>query len=737
MQPRILTHTGLSILLGMAAMAPAAEPAAGVNPWAHYRFAPDALQEIDLASATAWSLTVDDGVVRPIQVTAGGWNSDQQTPRIPSAEVKDHVLYQREIDIPAAARDLVVKVLFGGCNYGAEVLLDGKKVTEHHAPMTPFEADLTALAHPGHKHQLQVKAYSRTHFGTPPTVTAGFDFNAGMTQTQEYQGCTKYAYGLTGYVRLALYPQVSISDTQVRPSVSRDALEVRTWICNSTGQEQRIVLAATLDPWQHGQWRYPAIPGVAVTLPAHSTQQVTLGPVKWGLGPRSYWWPNIPFTEDYRATLHQLKLEVCDDGAPPRRVWHQRVQRFGFVEYQEGPYYYTVNGVRITSISDSNSYGQVGEYDCWTETPCFQPPHAGVTGCPETWRRYQRIGFNSMRLSTSVPTRYMLETADEAGYMLVPEGGSWGNGTCKFDQRNFTRQLQAMILACRNHPSVARYSLANESIEGDGGEWRWLIDAAQAADDTRPYVFEVNPTRGDAPFKGMHGGHAYPMQHYDPIVKGGDRIRGMGECAWSTDGMADFTMQAIKLRINDWTHFAPWSWVNFWPNFLEGMNAERHPWKFNNYGDRKDGVDGWNSPIIRAVQWALHPYLLIDGDLLETNPLIKENSKSGKVDWPYLVPAYAAGTKIERYITVFNNSLTAGALALNWTARWDDPAGPVAGTGTVGPVRIEPGFHATLSVTLPAPPPARARRTLHLVLEALKDGTAVNRDAQIHFTVTP
>ena len=77
----------------------------------------------------------------------------------------------------------------------------------------------------------------------------------------------------------------------------------------------------------------------------------------------------------------------------------------------------------IDLASDTaNSYGQVGEYDCWTETPCFQPPHGSVLGCLETWRRYQRIGFNSMRLSTSVPTRHMLETADEAGYLLIPEG---------------------------------------------------------------------------------------------------------------------------------------------------------------------------------------------------------------------------------------------------------------------------------------------------------------------------
>jgi hypothetical protein len=85
------------------------------------------------------------GGPRPIKVPAGGWNSDQQQPRLPTMTgVKDHVIYTRQIDIPNAAPGQVVKVLFGGCNYGAEVFINERKVTEHHAPMTPFEADLQA-----------------------------------------------------------------------------------------------------------------------------------------------------------------------------------------------------------------------------------------------------------------------------------------------------------------------------------------------------------------------------------------------------------------------------------------------------------------------------------------------------------------------------------------------------------------------------------------------------------------
>jgi len=229
------------------------------------------------------------------------------------------------------------------------------------------------------------------------------------------------------------------------------------------------------------------------------------------------------------------------------------------------------------------------------------------------------------------------------------------------------------------------------------------------------------------------------MQHYGLNPQQADAktgILGMGECAWETDGMADFVRQALAMRFNDWAYFAPWCWINYWPNFLEGMNAKLHAWKVNDYGDRRDGVDGWGSPIVQAVQWALNPYLVIDRGLLELNPTIKEDSKDGKVGWPYRIPIYAAGTKIERQIEVFNNSLTAGSFTVKWSVHWDTPAGPVAGHGEAGPLKIEVGCHATQTLTFDAPQPEREERTLWLVLESVKDGERVMHDERSRLTVT-
>ncbi len=136
---------------------------------------------------------------------------------------------------------------------------------------------------------------------------------------------------------------------------------------NSKHSLAEVVVSAELAAWQGVPKHYPALPTNSITSEAGKIRKVEVRGVPWTLGPASYWWPNIPYRSDYRPQLHWLHLTLSERG----KAIDSYRQRFGFVEYAEGPSYYTVNGVRFTSIGDSNSYGQVGEYDCWSQTPCF------------------------------------------------------------------------------------------------------------------------------------------------------------------------------------------------------------------------------------------------------------------------------------------------------------------------------------------------------------------------------
>lgn len=713
---------------------------------------PGVLGVVDLASETEWTLRLDDGPARPIKVPGGGWNSEQQSPPIQvMREVRDFVRYERFITVPDLAEGQAVELRFGAVTYGCEVFLDGKKAGEHHGPQVAFRVDLTPLATPGKSQKLEVKAYHRRHYiakDVSPTadVAVGFDCPDGDDEASRaeakhwvgWHGHTKLGYGILRSVELVVLPAVHVEEIFVRPSVAGRTLGCEVWLRNGTSESRDLKIEATLSSWNGTDWNYPGIAPVSVTVPARTILHIALPGVNWNLGAESYWWPNIPFREDYLAELHHLNLGIREGG----KEWQHYVQRFGFVEHGEGENFYTVNGVRTTGISDATAEGQLSFHDAYS-SPAWLPPTGPGTGAPETWRRYMRIGINSNRLLCSPPTEYMMQTADEVGFLLIPEAPVWGNGLSRYNPLYTPQTYFDLGRACRNHPSVARYSLTNEVREVRDEQWPWraAIDDLREVDDTRPLTFELH-AMGHGRVEGRQGGHAWIMEHYADIhealePQGG--IRGMGEQFWHTN-LGLFAVGIRTLRVNDWCYMSGWSWANYWPNFYQGMSHSLHAWKLNNHPDRVDGVDGWDSPIVRFTQQSLHPYLVQDLGLLAENPgpPVQSDNSDG-IRWPYDLPVVVAGKPAERIIKVFNGGLTGNLLQLNWSFHWDSPDGPVAAPGGSLSCAIEPGHHATRTIAFvtPALENGCEERHLFIVLESVKDGRMVFRDESACVRVQP
>ena len=713
------------------------------------------LAEIDLASdgagsttGTGWTLSADGGPARPIKVPGGGWNSDWQDPRIDTMSgVKDYVVYERKITVPQIAADQVTKISFGAVNYGAEVLINDKPVGTHAGPLPPFETEITGVVEPGKECTLKVKAYHRRHYmdGSICTVPVSIDNPLGADKekwTGTWWGQDRFAYGIIKYVKLVVYPAVHVEDLFIKPSVTHDSLTVVASIRNSTAADKAVVLSGRFSSWNQAAWKYPTIPDMVLTIPAGAAAQVVVGPIRWGLGPQSYWWPNMPFREDYVATLHNLALDVKEAG----KTWQSYTQQFGFCEHTEGPYYYQVNGVRMLQIGDVTTESQIGYYDSYATLPAFQPPTGPGTGCPETWRRYMRCGINSIRVSCGLPTEYMMQAADEAGFMLIPEAVTFGNMTARYENIHHPRTVREMGWLCRNHPCVMRYSLGNE-IRGGMDGWRSLIDVMLEVDDTRPLIFEHQGGPGDK-YLGVKHGHAYSGSHYGPITKNpGKAIYNMGECCWGTDDMAEFAVVAMRMRLYDWAYFAPWCWLNYWPNFFQGIDHDKHVLKEHNSVDRHDNTNGWGSPVVNLAQRALHPYLVLDVGIMEDSknlPNITNGQQAtewhkigeGNVRWPRNLPCYARGDTVERRIEIFNGGLAGSKLSLKWSAHWDSLSGPMALAGeTLGPLEIQPGFHITQTIRFPVPATDKVDRRLYLVMESIKDGAVVYTEDRIYFTV--
>jgi len=700
-----------------------------------------ALVIIDLASAREWTLSIDDGPARGIIVPGAGFNSDRQDP--PWIEmcgdgngqrmVKDHVVYQRKIKIPKSADGKAVLLEVGAVNHGAEVyLVDGEKetlVATHIGPNLPFAADLTGYASPGREYLLQIKAYPMWHYHN--AVPNGFIYQEGWTDPTN-GWASKFSFGIAKYVRLVVYPPVRIRDVFVRPSVSQASLACDVWLENHSADERPVKLRASLSPWNAAHWKYPSLSDITATVPAHSQIKVTIGPVNWGLGNASYWWPNKPFREDYTPQLHNLELSLAEK----RKTLQTLTRRFGFVEWTEGPFYYLVNGVRINLISDATPEPAMSEYDCYSTAAAFLPPTVAGTGCPETWKRYMRLGICANRIHQSTPTEYMMNAADETGFMLIPETAIRGYQKQRWQEENFTRAPKELAQVCRNHPSVCFYSLQNEENPTWVGS---LADAIATVDNTRPLVFEDSHQNHPGAVFGRSGAHAYAMLHYQPApTNPTSMIVGMGECAWNGGAhertnspfLEKFAFDVLKGRCANWAYFSGWDWINYWPNFLEGMSAAKHAWKQQFHGDRKAGLDGWNSPVIHWVQRAFSPGLVLDADFYLTNGIFGEK-------WPAKLPTCLPGQPLERSVQVFNDELDGDELLLRWSLHWDSPKGPLL-DGKEKTLKIKPGFHVAETIHAQIPSThTRKTRQLYLVLESVKEGRLMFHDESVCFLVAP
>ena len=272
-----------------------------------------------------------------------------------------------------------------------------------------------------------------------------------------------------------------MKDIFVPASVSGDELSYDVRVANAGEKSVSVELSASLSSWNKAEWHYPSLPACRAVVPAKGEATMTVKGIRWGLGPESYWWPNIPFREAYAAQLHVLTLSLKQDGLP----LHTTSRRFGFVQHAEGAYYYTVNGVRVNGFSDATAEPQLSEFDGYAMLPAYRTANA----CRETWRRFMQIGINTNRTHQSTPTELMMDTADEVGFMLVPETGIRGFHNQGWHPIYLPQAVREMVIHARNHPSTVRYSLQNE-MAFDKDHWTALIDAAAESGPTRPLVIE-------------------------------------------------------------------------------------------------------------------------------------------------------------------------------------------------------------------------------------------------------
>lgn len=112
-------------------------------------------------------------------------------------------------------------------------------------------------------------------------------------------------------------------------------------------------------------------------------------------------------------------------------------------------------------------------------------------------------GFNAIRCAHNPPAPAFLDACDRLGMLVIDEAfDCWREGKNPHDYHVvfddwWERDIEAMVLRDRNHPSVVVWSIGNEILERDGRSngakiARMLAEKIRALDPTRPVTAAIN-----------------------------------------------------------------------------------------------------------------------------------------------------------------------------------------------------------------------------------------------------
>ncbi len=360
-------------------------------------------------------------------------------------------LYEKEIEVPADWVGKTVLLELEGVYMNAVVLINKQLAGRHPYGYTSFHCDLTPYLHEG-KNILRIEAN-----------------NGGMANTRWYSGSGVYRpirLLVGGKVRTGPW-DVAVSTVEI--SSGSAVVQVATLVSND-GRE--AVLAAVRSTISADGRMVSSCYG-KLEIPAGSSETIRQEIL---VSDARTWSVDDPF-------LHRLQTEVLLDGI--------------LADSAE-----TAFGIRTISVDAVHGFRLNGEklklkggcvhHDC------------GLLGSAAYARAEERkvellkaSGFNTVRCAHNPPSVAFLDACDRLGMMVIDEafdcfrhGKNPGDYSVSFEDW-WQRDLTAMVLRDRNHPSVIIWSTGNEIIErngwSNGAEWsRTLADHVRSIDPTRP-----------------------------------------------------------------------------------------------------------------------------------------------------------------------------------------------------------------------------------------------------------
>ncbi|HUP04773.1 MAG TPA: glycoside hydrolase family 2 TIM barrel-domain containing protein, partial [Bryobacteraceae bacterium] len=366
--------------------------------------------------------------------------------------------YRRTFTVPAAWNGRRVSVEFEGVYMNATVYINGHELGMHPYGYTTFFHDVTQYLKPGPNNVLAVRVD-----------------NSKQRNSRWYSGSGIYRHvwlHVTGGVHVAPWG-VAIATPEA--SAERAKVAIQTRVQNESGKSAKFVLRTTL----YGA--SGAAAGQAEASAALEAGESITALQEIAVEKPALWSAETPHL--YRAiTRVTVDDKTVDEVSTPFGIrtiaWSAEK---GFV----------LNGQSI-KLNGGCAHHDNGPL--------------GAAAFDRAEERRVRImkesGFNAIRCSHNPPSPAFLDACDRLGMLVMDEAfDCWSRGKNPFDysvafQEWWQRDIQAMALRDRNHPSVVMWSIGNEIPErGEplgAEEAKKIADYLRSIDPTRPVTSAVN-----------------------------------------------------------------------------------------------------------------------------------------------------------------------------------------------------------------------------------------------------
>jgi hypothetical protein len=305
---------------------------------------------------------------------------------------------------------------------------------------------------------------------------------------------------------------------------------------------------------------------------------------------------------------------------------------------------------------------------------------------------------------------------------------------------NMVNHARAMVLRDRNHPSIIRWSQANEpnGSSSDSNQFEAdLFNAITKLDGTRPISVDLFP--GNANYglasPGFATSHHYTSgigAYSEDVNVSSDNPYGQGEYIWNHDnsrqGLTWFGTSAMAMRRQNASDVRPYTLLSGWASFVPGVLASKMILEQGGppvFGE--DNLpDPWSSPIIRRIQAGFSPVLVADQAYWEAAKLSNANG-----DWPASVPALTKGSSRATTLLVFNDTFSGTTVDVTWELHADSASGTMADSGTFS-IDVPLASMATKSISVTAP---SSGTKCYLVLRAQKNGATLFQETDEVFNL--